>query len=157
MSSWGIRSVPEGENRESFKEITFGMETEDGSLKPGHHEINCGTCPRACSLLVIVDDERKILSVTGNRCRRGVSYVRGLQEGSEGIFHASVKVRGGMEEKCMKLLFQGIELMVIKWTLKNKLYKDESIMISFCLSLSFRRSRDKKVSFKEPFSLLVQW
>lgn len=136
MSSWGIRSVPESEDRESFKEMTSGLEAEDGSLKPGQHKISCGTCPRACSLLVIVDDERKILSVTGNRCRRGVSYVRGLQEGIDGVFHASVRVRGGMEEKCPvvttrpldKNLFMRAQVLLRRFTLTAPVSEGDLVM-----------------------------
>ncbi len=98
--SWGIRPVPKREDKESFKKMTSGMEGEVELYKPVLRKISCGACPRACSLQITIDDKGKILDITGNRCRRGLSYAKGLQEGSEGLLHSSVRVRGGVADKC---------------------------------------------------------
>ncbi len=40
-------------------------------------ELTCIVCPRGCSLVVeleVVDGKNKVLSVSGNGCRRGVPY-----------------------------------------------------------------------------------
>lgn len=37
-------------------------------------ELTCIICPRGCSLLVQLDDEKKVKEVTGNHCKRGKEY-----------------------------------------------------------------------------------
>lgn len=36
--------------------------------------LTCIVCPRGCTLKVELSDEGKVLSVTGNACKRGVIY-----------------------------------------------------------------------------------
>ncbi len=36
--------------------------------------LTCIVCPRGCTLEVAFDSEGKIASITGNACRRGVTY-----------------------------------------------------------------------------------
>lgn len=36
--------------------------------------LTCIVCPRGCTLRVELSDEGKVLSVTGNACKRGVIY-----------------------------------------------------------------------------------
>ena len=39
-------------------------------------ELTCISCPLGCPLRVETDDEGRVLSVTGNTCRRGEEYGR---------------------------------------------------------------------------------
>lgn len=100
MSLWGTSLGSGSEDRGASKAETLKTAAQGGPLLPGTHELNCGSCPSACSLLVTVDHDWSIDNVTGNCCRRGISYVRGVQEGSEQAFHTSVRIFGGVEEKC---------------------------------------------------------
>jgi len=36
--------------------------------------LTCIVCPRGCQLTVSFDDEGKIINITGNACKRGVTY-----------------------------------------------------------------------------------
>ena len=36
--------------------------------------LTCIVCPKGCSLLVILDEDGKVLSVDGNACKRGREY-----------------------------------------------------------------------------------
>ena len=40
-------------------------------------ELTCISCPLGCPLKVETDNEGKVLSVTGNTCKRGEDYGRG--------------------------------------------------------------------------------
>lgn len=37
-------------------------------------ELTCIVCPRGCALVATLDDDGRVLSVTGNICKRGEKY-----------------------------------------------------------------------------------
>ncbi|MDR1832025.1 MAG: FAD-dependent oxidoreductase [Fusobacteriaceae bacterium] len=62
--------------------------------KPGARLIRCILCPNGCDLEVVAQGEQ-ILSVTGNRCPKGVEYAESEIRHPMRTFASSVSVEGG--------------------------------------------------------------
>jgi CxxC motif-containing protein len=59
----------------------------------------CIVCPNGCDLSVEIQDG-KVLSVSGNRCKRGVTWVKQEVTDSHRVVTSSVVVRGGVMPLC---------------------------------------------------------
>ena len=60
-------------------------------------EITCIGCPMGCEIEVMLADDGKIASVTGNTCRRGDVYARKEIEAPRRIVTSTIKVTGSLE------------------------------------------------------------
>lgn len=58
-------------------------------------ELTCINCPLGCNLTVEVDDDNKVLKVTGNRCGRGISYAKSEIQDPRRIVCSSVDLENG--------------------------------------------------------------
>ena len=59
----------------------------------------CIVCPNGCDLSVEIQDG-KVLSVSGNRCKRGVTWVKQEVTDPHRVVTSSVVVRGGVMPLC---------------------------------------------------------
>lgn len=59
-------------------------------------ELTCISCPLGCPLKVETDGEGKVLSVTGNTCKRGEEYGRREVSAPMRTVTSTVKVAGGV-------------------------------------------------------------
>lgn len=55
--------------------------------------MNCITCPRGC-LLTVEFEGNKVLSVSGNFCKRGVTFAEGEITNPVRTIHSTVRVTG---------------------------------------------------------------
>ena len=60
-------------------------------------ELTCIGCPMGCEIEVMLEDDGRIASVTGNTCRRGDVYARKEIEAPRRIVTTTVKVTGSVE------------------------------------------------------------
>lgn len=58
--------------------------------------LTCATCPKECTLKVNIE-ENKIESVTGNGCKRGITYAENELYHPERIITTTVLVKGDKE------------------------------------------------------------
>lgn len=58
-------------------------------------EMVCVSCPMGCAITVELDDNNKVISVTGNTCPRGDKYARQECTHPERMLTSTVKVEGG--------------------------------------------------------------
>lgn len=58
-------------------------------------ELTCTSCPLGCPLRVETDDEGRVLSVTGNTCRRGEEYGRKEVTAPTRTVTSTVRLTGG--------------------------------------------------------------
>ncbi len=58
-------------------------------------ELTCISCPLGCPLRVETDDEGRVLSVTGNTCRRGEEYGRKEDTAPTRTVTSTVRLTGG--------------------------------------------------------------
>ncbi len=58
-------------------------------------ELTCISCPLGCPLRVETDDEGRVLSVTGNTCRRGEEYGRKEVTAPTRTVTSTVRLTGG--------------------------------------------------------------
>ena len=58
-------------------------------------ELTCISCPLGCPLRVETDDEGRVLSVTGNTCRRGEEYGRKEVTAPTRTVTSTVRLPGG--------------------------------------------------------------
>lgn len=58
-------------------------------------ELTCISCPLGCPLRVEVDEEGKVLSVTGNTCKRGEEYGRKEVTAPTRTVTSTVRLVGG--------------------------------------------------------------
>ncbi|NBJ89074.1 DUF1667 domain-containing protein [Acutalibacter sp. 1XD8-36] len=58
-------------------------------------ELTCISCPLGCPLSVETDDEGRVLSVTGNTCRRGEEYGRKEVTAPTRTVTSTVRLTGG--------------------------------------------------------------
>lgn len=58
-------------------------------------ELTCISCPLGCPLKVETDNEGKVLSVTGNTCKRGEEYGRKEVTAPTRTVTSTVRVQGG--------------------------------------------------------------
>ena len=58
--------------------------------------MNCITCPRGC-LLTVEYEGAKLLSVTGNFCKRGVTFAEGEISNPVRTIHSTVRVTGAAD------------------------------------------------------------
>ena len=56
--------------------------------------ICCTTCPNECELDVEIDENKKILSATGNKCPRGLAFAEKEVVDPERVLASTVKVNG---------------------------------------------------------------
>lgn len=54
--------------------------------------ICCTTCPNECELEVEVNDQKEIISATGNRCPRGLEFAKKEVVDPERVLASTVKV-----------------------------------------------------------------
>ena len=59
-------------------------------------EMACIVCPMSCHLLVGLDKDGQVVSVTGNTCRRGEDYARQELTSPTRILTSTVKLEGGL-------------------------------------------------------------
>ncbi len=60
----------------------------------------CIRCPRGCELKVIYDNDKKIIEITGNSCKLGISYAEDEIKNPVRIVTTTVKVEGGRYPLC---------------------------------------------------------
>ena len=60
-------------------------------------ELTCIGCPMGCEIEVMIADDGRIASVTGNTCRRGDVYARKEIEAPRRIVTSTIKVTGSLE------------------------------------------------------------
>ncbi|SMC34131.1 CxxC motif-containing protein [Oscillospiraceae bacterium] len=60
-------------------------------------ELTCIGCPMGCEIEVMLEDDGRIASVTGNTCRRGDVYARKEIEAPRRIVTSTIKVTGSLE------------------------------------------------------------
>ncbi len=58
-------------------------------------EMVCVSCPMGCAITVELDDNKNVISVTGNTCKRGDAYARQECTHPERMLTSTVKVEGG--------------------------------------------------------------
>lgn len=58
-------------------------------------EMVCVSCPIGCAITVELDDNKNVISVTGNTCKRGDAYARQECTHPERMLTSTVKVEGG--------------------------------------------------------------
>ncbi len=58
-------------------------------------ELTCISCPLGCPLKVETDNEGKVLSVTGNTCKRGEDYGRREVTAPTRTVTSTVRLKGG--------------------------------------------------------------
>ena len=58
-------------------------------------ELTCISCPLGCPLKVETDNEGKVLSVTGNTCKRGEDYGRKEVTAPTRTVTSTVRLKGG--------------------------------------------------------------
>jgi CxxC motif-containing protein len=58
-------------------------------------ELTCIVCPRGCGLTVELSDEGKVLSVSGNICKRGVTYAENECTNPMRTVTSTVRCKGG--------------------------------------------------------------
>lgn len=58
-------------------------------------EMVCVSCPMGCAIMVELDDNNEVISVTGNTCPRGDKYARQECTHPERMLTSTVKVEGG--------------------------------------------------------------
>ena len=58
-------------------------------------ELTCISCPLGCPLKVEMDNEGKVLSVTGNTCKRGEDYGRREVTAPTRTVTSTVRLKGG--------------------------------------------------------------
>lgn len=58
-------------------------------------EMTCVSCPIGCTLCVELDEEGKVLSVTGNTCKRGEKYAKDECTNPVRMLTSTMKVNGG--------------------------------------------------------------
>lgn len=63
-------------------------------------DLTCIVCPNGCNLVIEQDDDGKILSVTGNRCKRGLTYAQQEMTDPRRTIATSVLVSGGSLPLC---------------------------------------------------------
>ncbi len=59
-----------------------------------HKQLTCIVCPVGCQMTVTMDGDR-IMSITGNTCKRGESYARIEMTDPRRTLTTTVRVRGG--------------------------------------------------------------
>ena len=59
------------------------------------HELTCISCPLGCPLKVETDENGKVLSVTGNTCKRGEEYGKREVTAPVRMVTSTVRVTGG--------------------------------------------------------------
>ncbi|MFA5624661.1 MAG: DUF1667 domain-containing protein [Bradymonadales bacterium] len=59
------------------------------------HEFNCISCPFGCLLKVKVEGA-ELVSISGNRCKRGVTYAKQEATDPRRVFSTVVAVEGGV-------------------------------------------------------------
>ena len=59
------------------------------------HELTCISCPLGCPLKVETDEDGKVLSVTGNTCKRGEEYGKREVTAPVRMVTSTVRVTGG--------------------------------------------------------------
>lgn len=57
-------------------------------------KLTCISCPKGCELTVILDG-RKIQSVTGNACKKGLAYAKNEIEDPKRMLTTTVKLKNG--------------------------------------------------------------
>ena len=63
-------------------------------------ELTCIVCPNGCSLKVVTDDDNRVVSVDGFKCRRGKEYAETEVVAPMRTLTALVKVDGGDLAMC---------------------------------------------------------
>ena len=58
-------------------------------------ELTCIVCPRGCGLTVELSEEGKVLSVSGNICKRGVTYAENECTNPMRTVTSTVRCKGG--------------------------------------------------------------
>ena len=58
-------------------------------------ELTCIVCPRGCGLAVELSDEGKVISVSGNICKRGVVYAENECTNPMRTVTSTVRCKGG--------------------------------------------------------------
>ncbi len=58
-------------------------------------EMICVSCPIGCMLTVELDDDNKVLSVSGNTCKRGEQYAIDETTNPVRMLTTTIKVNGG--------------------------------------------------------------
>ena len=71
-------------------------------------ELTCIICPNGCNLVIEQDDNGKLLSVTGNRCKRGLTYAEQEMTDPRRTIATSVLVSGGVLPLCSVRVTQPI-------------------------------------------------
>ncbi len=62
-------------------------------------EMACIVCPMSCHLEVTLDDNNKIIEVTGNTCKRGDEYARNELTNPVRMLTSTVKLTGGLYKR----------------------------------------------------------
>ncbi|MBO5907978.1 MAG: DUF1667 domain-containing protein [Clostridia bacterium] len=57
--------------------------------------LTCIICPRGCNLVIELDDEGKIESVSGNACKRGIGYAEDECTAPKRSVTSTVRCEGG--------------------------------------------------------------
>ena len=63
-------------------------------------ELTCIVCPRGCSLVVELDDNGAVLSVSGNICKRGSVYANDECTNPMRVVTSTVRCEGGEVVSC---------------------------------------------------------
>jgi len=71
-------------------------------------DLTCIVCPNGCNLVIEQDDKGNILSVTGNRCKRGLTYAQQEMTDPRRTIATSVMVSGGNLPLCSVRITQPI-------------------------------------------------
>lgn len=64
-------------------------------MKNENKTITCIACPNGCDVTVSFDDDGKISSITGNRCKNGITYATAEVTAPTRILTSSVLVENG--------------------------------------------------------------
>ncbi len=61
-----------------------------------NRELTCIACPVGCPLVIELDENNKVVSVTGNQCKRGINYAETECTSPTRSLTTTAKVEGGI-------------------------------------------------------------
>lgn len=73
----------------------FGDYSQSGGVSMEKRELVCVACPLGCRITVEIGDDKSVLSVTGNTCKRGEEYAKTECTSPTRMLTTTVKVTGG--------------------------------------------------------------